>query len=281
MSRWRVVALGIAIWLVASLSAGAIGAGVATVLVTKFANNQNSSPSDAPDWEEFAIESEALGESRHVTVHFPDFYARDLETGYPVWVVLDGTWNGPISAEVARTFDRADLSPGHLVVGVENVPRGRNRDLLPPGVNANGVDGGADAFLAFIETELLPEIEARYRTTGVRLLSGHSLGGLFVGYALDERPDLFDGWFAFSPSYWAADGAEADRVIAVSESDSGNETVYLNIGDETGPMRTHFDRVAEAAGGLPRWTAEVVPGASHGATLRLSSAAALRAHYVR
>ncbi|MFT4606044.1 MAG: putative alpha/beta superfamily hydrolase [Rhodothermales bacterium] len=99
---------------------------------------------------------------------------------YPVWVVLDGGWNGPMTAEVARTFDRANLAPGHLVIGVENVPRARNTDLLPPGQNANGVEGGADALLAFIETELLPEIENGYRTTSVRLLFGHSLGGLFV-----------------------------------------------------------------------------------------------------
>ena len=281
MSRWKIVAIGFAIWLVASLSAGAIGAGMATVLVTQFANNNRPSPSDTSDFEELEIESAALGEVRHVTVHLPDFYEREVESRYPVWVVLDGSGNAPMSAAVARTFDRAGLAPGHLVVGVDNVPRGRNQDLLPPGRNANGVDGGADALLAFLETELIPEIETRYRTTDVRLLSGHSLGGLFVGYALDTRPDLFDAYFAFSPSYWVADGAEADRMIAVASAGVGDASVYLNIGDESGPMRAHFDRVAEAVAGVPGWRAEVVRGASHNATPRLSSATALGWHYSR
>lgn len=279
MSRGKLLALGVAIWAVASITAGLVGAALATVLVTEFAERNGGSPSDAPDTEPVELVSQALGETRHATVHLPDFYARDTGTAYPVWVVLDGEWQGARTAELARTFDRAGLAPGHLVVAVENGPRSRNVDLLPPGREANGVAGGADAFLAHLETELLPEIDRRYRTTGARLLSGHSLGGVFVGYALAERPGLFDAGFAMSPSYWVADGAEADRVIALAESGASDATVYLSLGDEDGPMRTHFDRVAAVAAETPGWTAEVIGGSSHRASARLSEPAALRAHY--
>ncbi|WP_412069608.1 hypothetical protein [Rubrivirga sp. IMCC43871] len=209
MPRWTLVALGVAIWLVASLSAGGMGAAVATVMVSEFAARGGPSPSDVVDAEDGEIESQAMGETRPYTVHLPDFYARDTDERYPVWVVLDGSWNGPMTAEVARTFERAGLAPGHLVVAVENVARGRNTDLLPPGRTANG--------------------------------------------------------------------AEADRMIALAGSGRSDATVDLDLGPEDSPMRTHFDRGAVAD--TPGWTAKRIPGDSHSATPHPSTA--LQAPYSR
>ena len=56
-------------------------------------------------------------------------------------------------------------------------------------------------YLAALEAEVLPFVESRYRTAPSRLLAGHSLGGLFTTYALVNRPDLFNGYIALSPSY--------------------------------------------------------------------------------
>jgi predicted alpha/beta superfamily hydrolase len=254
---------------------------MATALVTQFTERNRESPSDAPNREEHELASALLGESRPYTVHLPDFYARDTDIRYPVWIVLDGDWRGPETAEVARTFDRAGLAPGHLVVAVSNVPRGRDQDFLPPGREANGATGGADRFLAFLDSELLPAVDSLYRTTDVRLLSGHSLGGMFAAYAVAERPDVFDAVFAFSPSFWVGDGADADRLIDLATSGGTEATVYLNMGDERGPMRTHFDRLAAAldAAETPNWTTEVVEGTSHDATYRFGTPAALRAFW--
>ena len=60
--------------------------------------------------------------------------------------------------------------------------------------------GGAEQFLHFLQTELIPFIDSSYRTNpNDRAITGHSFGGLFVLYALLQRPDLFQRYCAGSP----------------------------------------------------------------------------------
>ncbi|GGF70377.1 esterase [Azorhizobium oxalatiphilum] len=66
--------------------------------------------------------------------------------------------------------------------------------------------GGADAFLAFIEEELKPEIARRLTVDPKRqAIFGHSFGGLFVLHMLFNRPDAFANWIAISPAIWWED----------------------------------------------------------------------------
>lgn len=61
--------------------------------------------------------------------------------------------------------------------------------------------GGAKKFLAFIRDELIPFIESNYRISSTdRGLHGTSSGGLFTLYTLFQQPDLFQRYFAGSPS---------------------------------------------------------------------------------
>ncbi|WP_423748908.1 alpha/beta hydrolase [Caldibacillus debilis] len=77
---------------------------------------------------------------------------------------------------------------------------------LPPGPDGAAWPelGGAEAFLAFIEEELKPEIESELPIdSGRRTLFGHSLGGLFALHVLFTRPAAFRTYIAGSPSiHW-------------------------------------------------------------------------------
>ena len=97
--------------------------------------------------------------------------------------------------------------PELIVVGVPNTDR--TRDLTPTR-NASrptgGSDpslrgsGGGDAFLAFLRDELIPTVDAAYRTTDYRILVGHSFGGLMSLHAFLSEPALFQAHLAIDPS---------------------------------------------------------------------------------
>jgi predicted alpha/beta superfamily hydrolase len=75
-------------------------------------------------------------------------------------------------------------------------------------VAGDDYSGGADRFLAFMRDELIPYMDATYRTDRTdRGLLGHSYGGLFAVYAMLHQPDLFSRIIAASPSLGWAGGS--------------------------------------------------------------------------
>jgi predicted alpha/beta superfamily hydrolase len=76
----------------------------------------------------------------------------------------------------------------------------RERDFTPTKTSGSPASGGGPAFLNFLEHDIIPLIERTYRTIPAdRGLLGHSIGGLFALYALEERPALFQRIVAASP----------------------------------------------------------------------------------
>jgi uncharacterized protein len=153
-----------------------------------------------------------LGESRVIDVALPVRYERDTAQRYPVLVVLDGEFEHEIAASIARFYAGMSQLPPLIVVGVRNGDR--DHDFTPAPVAGFATPpeaqrpGGADAFLSFMSDELVPWIDRSYRTAPLRVLVGHSLGGLFALYTIAHRPDLFTGFLIMEPSAWWNDGAE-------------------------------------------------------------------------
>jgi predicted alpha/beta superfamily hydrolase len=154
----------------------------------------------------FPFESRTLGETRTIDVSLPEGYETSLDRRYPVLVVLDGEFEHGIAVAIARFYAVASQIPPLIVVGIRNT--NRMRDMTPEPVAGftlppDAADaGGAERFLGFIADELLPYLDRSYRTAPLRVLAGHSLGGLFALYTLAHRPDLFTGYVVMEPSAW-------------------------------------------------------------------------------
>jgi predicted alpha/beta superfamily hydrolase len=124
---------------------------------------------------------------------------RDAPTsGYPVMYLLDGNnvmaelrddWLGPLNQGSPPLL----VMLGYDIDDRYDMPQ-RTRDYT---------GATSAAFLEVLETRIKAEVEKRYAIDRSRqTLWGHSFGGLFVLYALLEKPEAFQTWFAASASLW-------------------------------------------------------------------------------
>ncbi len=121
--------------------------------------------------------------------------------------VLDGGNQDVHTSDKISVLAGAEVIPECIIVGIVNTKTSRSRDQTPPYMQTETEDpaselGKADQFLSFIEKELIPKIDSSYRVAKHKTLTGHSRGGLFVLYTLQERPNLFDAWFCYSTPVW-------------------------------------------------------------------------------
>ena len=167
----------------------------------------------------YRIESRVLSETRVIDVSLPASYGSDSSRRYPVLYVLDGEFEHQIAASIVRFYAVTSQVPEMIVVGIRNTDRQRDMTTpaaggfeLPPEVRHAG---GAERFLGFLGDELIPYVDRRYRTTPLRVITGHSLGGLLSIYALGNRPELFTGYVLMEPSAWWNRGREVVQAKAM------------------------------------------------------------------
>jgi predicted alpha/beta superfamily hydrolase len=152
--------------------------------------------------EQRAITASKIGQRYELLVSLPDDYATSGKS-YPVLYVLDG-WHFPFLAFLQNNNIYSERMPPVIIVNVSHGDVGamtlRARDFTPTKTDIEPGSGGASAFLDFLEQELIPFVDRTYRTQATdRGLLGHSYGGLFALYALEQRPALFQRIVAASP----------------------------------------------------------------------------------
>jgi predicted alpha/beta superfamily hydrolase len=131
------------------------------------------------------IKSAILNEERSVVVYKSVNWA---ESGSVKFLyLLDGEFSG---YRVGKLYEQLkDSCSDLIIIGIINTDR--RRDLL--------YAFGADHFLGFITSELIPTVEKRYNVKR-RILFGHSFAGSFTLYALISQPSAFNGYIASSPT---------------------------------------------------------------------------------
>jgi tetratricopeptide (TPR) repeat protein len=142
------------------------------------------------------IHSRILDEDRTLLVNLPRGYEATA-IGYPVIYILYGGQVRNYFAEALHitTLLSSTRMPPVILVGIANTER--YRDYLP--FDREGNPAGADRFLRFMVEELMPFVEADYRTADFRILVGPQAGGTFGLYTLTERPETFDAYILNNP----------------------------------------------------------------------------------
>jgi predicted alpha/beta superfamily hydrolase len=155
----------------------------------------------------FIINSAILEEDRNCIISLPDsYYDPKEQKNYPIMILLDGYTHFKSTASTVHFMssdrNRNYLMPETIIVAIENIDRERDFTVTKIKTKRPNTMGGGRKFLSFIEKELVPYIDANYRTETHRILVGHSLGGLLTINSYIDENSLFDAYIAIDPSIW-------------------------------------------------------------------------------
>jgi uncharacterized protein len=203
------------------------------------------------------IESKVLGENRILNIYLPEGYNQDIKAAYPVIYLLDGSADEDFIHVVGlvqfNAFEWINLVPKSIVVGIATVDR--RRDFVSPTTIAQDrkkfpTAGQSGKFIDFIEKELQPFIENKYRTTDAKTIIGQSFGGLLATEILLKKPTLFDKYIIISPSLWWNNGSLLNQSSKMLDEDFPRKLdVYIGVGKE-GLAPTLKPRVMEVDANL-------------------------------
>jgi predicted alpha/beta superfamily hydrolase len=146
-------------------------------------------------YEEFA--SNNLGETRRLKIQLPRDYESNEDKSYPIVVVLDANYLFEPVAGNVDYFGYWEDMPEAIVVGIMQGDS-RYDDCNYDDSNFMPAEKGAD-FFEFIGLELLPWIDANFRTAKFTIAIGHDFTANFINYYLFKDPPLFNGYICLSP----------------------------------------------------------------------------------
>jgi predicted alpha/beta superfamily hydrolase len=136
--------------------------------------------------------------------------------------------------------------PEMILVYISNT--NRTRDFTPTKTNINyeGEDdksleqsGGGKSFLRFLNTELIPHVEKKFRTNSFNAIVGRSFGGLIAAYDYLQKESKIDRYLLIDPSLWWNEqfvikeinntllSAVEDRKIYIACSDNFKYSNYI------------------------------------------------------
>jgi predicted alpha/beta superfamily hydrolase len=203
------------------------------------------------------IQSKELGEKRILNIYLPEGYKTEDATKYPVIYLLDGSADEDfihIAGLVQfNSFEWINQVPKSIVVGIATVDRRRDF-TFPTTIEKDQkkfpTTGHSDKFIAFIEKELQPFIDKKYKTTDSKTIIGQSLGGLLETEILLKKPTLFNKYVIVSPSIWWNNGSILNLDSPIFQENFTQQTdIYIAVGKE-GLTPTEIPRVMEVDANL-------------------------------
>ena len=176
------------------------------------------SPYVLRDTRVLSFTSEDKSHSLRLFIALPRNYSARSDS-FPVIYLLDADYSFALARNILLHFTDRDQLKEAIIVGIAYpgadsdlsfYKRTRTVDYTPSNTPKGGyseedqkVSGGGPNFLKILGDELLPFIDARFRTKpSRRMIVGHSFGGLFASYAMLTKPGFFHDYLIVSPSYW-------------------------------------------------------------------------------
>jgi len=184
---------------------------IISLLITPYLEAQNGGTENIVGTNHF-IDSEILGEKRQVQIYLPPSYD-ETEEKYTVLYLLDGQLFFNHGVSLSKTFKQFNLTPEFIIVGI-NTP-------FPQRYSHFGK--GTDNFIGFMEKELIPYVEKKFRSNDEKLFFGWQYAGSLGFNILLKNTIPFNGYFLASPV------PIKDKIEALDSTLITNKTLYFSV----------------------------------------------------
>ena len=185
------------------------------------------------------FQSDITGNKYFIQVALPRSY-NDSQKTYPVLYIMDSDGAFGTCTEITRLLAVGKEVTEILIVGIaygvtfNEYLYNRQRDYTPTVLEKYAGSGGGKKFLKFIDEELIPFVETKYRVKkSDRAICGFSYGGLFALYTLFHKPKLFNRYLVGSPSFFWDSGIlfEYEKKYFENSSDLPVK-LFMSVGSQ-------------------------------------------------
>ena len=142
--------------------------------------------------------SEVLNDTRNLTIYLPKSYDKDSISNFPLAIVLDGHKLFDLYVGASNYYAELDQAPEQIIVGID-MKESRNKDAGYDMINGN-LDNNSENFYRFIRDEMIPYIEASYKTSPFLTIVGESLTANYITHFLKEEYSIFNAYICLNPT---------------------------------------------------------------------------------
>ncbi|OAZ03235.1 alpha/beta hydrolase [Flavobacterium succinicans] len=192
--------------------------------------------------EKKVMQSNFINQEYTVSVSVPKSYIKTKK--YPVVFLVDGNIYFDIMAQTFHHYAEAAVMPEAILVGIgykdyATTNTLRSRDFTYPKADPKEkiplMTGGAKEFVSFINTQVVPYVDAKYSVdTTKQILMGHSLGGYFTLYALytnlAAKNHIFTNYIAASPTAFYENNYIINAFQNANFEDNNQTQAYVTFG---------------------------------------------------
>mgnify|MGYP001025968340 FL=1 len=143
-------------------------------------------------------DSEILNEVRDISIYLPKNYNKDSISNFPLAIVLDGHKLFDLYVGTSNYYSYQDNAPEQIVVGID-MKNTRTKDAGYNIITSELTPDSKD-FYRFIRDEIIPFVEASYKTSPFLTIVGESLTANFITHFLREKYAIFNAYVCLNPS---------------------------------------------------------------------------------
>ena len=142
--------------------------------------------------------SEILNDTRDLSIYLPKSYDKDSISNFPLAIVLDGHKLFDVYVGASNYYAELDHAPEQIVVGID-MKDSRNKDAGYDIISGN-LDTNSKNFYRFIRDEMIPYIEATFKTSPFLTIVGESLTANYITHFLQEEYSIFNAYICLNPT---------------------------------------------------------------------------------